>query len=205
MWWSVSGCFVCFSASSKQKNSQMFFFFTYSSIHAHTVHCKNNHSVVLLVKIELPLSVRSCLIKFMEAACINPHSCRVENCTEHKDALAGFLHVISLSSPVSSPFWLNPLSSTGVFWWGGGHRCPDVSPQQDYEQTPQQRRVNGNTRARSLTKSNSNRSSHVVKQVHDYAPYAHIPCAHRQMCDSDVCVLVLTVQTQTQLCHEHLL
>lgn len=110
-----------------------------------------------------------------------------------------------VSSPVSSPFWLNPLSSTGVFWRGGGHRCPDVSPQQDYEQTPQQRRVNGNTRARSLTKSNSNRSSHVVKQVHDYAPYAHIPCAHRQMCDSDMCVLVLTVQTQTQLCHEHLL
>lgn len=109
------------------------------------------------------------------------------------------------SSPVSYPFWMNPLSSAGVFWWGGGHRCPDVSPQQDYEQTPQQRRVNGNTRVRSLTKSNSNRSSHVVKQVHDYAPYAHIPCAHRQMCDSDVCVLVLTVQTQTQLCHEHLL
>lgn len=83
-----------FSEQQTEKLSNDFFFL-YLLIHSCTVHCKNNHSVVLLVKILLPLSVRSCLIKFMEAACIHPHSCRMENCTEHKDALAGFSRVIS--------------------------------------------------------------------------------------------------------------
>lgn len=201
MWWSVSGCFVCFSASSKQKNSQMiFFFFTYSSIHA-----------LFIVK---TTTVWFCSWKFYYRSLSGPVWLNLWKLPASTHTAAAWKTAQStktlwpasrVSSPVSSPFWLNPLSSTGVFWRRRGHRCPDVSPQQDYEQTPQQRRVNGNTRARSLTKSNSNRSSHVVKQVHDYAPYAHIPCAHRQMCDSDVCVLVLTVQTQTQLCHEHLL
>lgn len=189
-----------FSEQQTEKLSNVFFFFTYSSIHA-----------LFIVK---TTTVWFCSWKFNYRSLSGPVWLNLWKLPASTHTAAAWKTAQStktlwpasrVSSPVSSPFWLNPLSSTGVFWRRRGHRCPDVSPQQDYEQTPQQRRVNGNTRARSLTKSNSNRSSHVVKQVHDYAPYAHMPCAHRQMCDSDVCVLVLTVQTQTQLCHEHLL
>lgn len=184
-----------FSEQQTEKLSNVFFF-TYSSIHA-----------LFIVK---TTTVWFCSWKLNYRSLSGPIWLNLWKLPASTHTAAAWKSAQSTkmlwpASPVSSPFWLNPLSSTGVFWRGGGHRCPDVSPQQDYEQTPQQRRVNGNTRVRSLTKSNSNRSSHVVKQVHDYAPYAHIPCAHRQMCDSDVCVLVLTVQTQTQLCHEHLL
>lgn len=183
-----------FSEQQTEKLSNVFFFFTYSSIHA-----------LFIVK---TTTVWFCSWKFNYCSLSGPVWLNLWKLPASTHTAAAWKTAQStktlwpasrVSSPVSSPFWLNPLSSTGVFWRRWGHRCPDVSPQQDYEQTPQQRRVNGNTRARSLTKSN------VVKQVHDYAPYAHIPCAHRQMCDSDVCVLVLTVQTQTQLCHEHLL
>lgn len=184
-----------FSEQQTEKLSNVFFF-TYSSIHA-----------LFIVK---TTTVWFCSWKLNYHSLSGPIWLNLWKLPASTHTAAAWKSAQSTktlwpASRVSSPFWLNPLSSTGVFWRGGGHRCPDVSPQQDYEQTPQQRRVNGNTRARSLTKPNSNRSSHVVKQVHDYAPYAHIPCAHRQMCDSDVCVLVLTVQTQTQLCHEHLL